>query len=340
MLCYAQIECATTSYLPLPTDQLPDLIGNTPPGLNLLNLLIQKSPTPPDPLLQRPALSQHLEKLVKQRRVILLTGSVYKGKTTLAQLVASSLCPEAWWINLTGRNPREVDNLFLALASRIECGDCPNLVIIDDLDISPNAHRVYRDALALVLIRAHSTGRGVLLTAQGASSNSAVVHEFKNIELLDVPDLTITETEDLCQEHGCPEEISHAWGRLVAIWTSGHPKLVQVRIAELAARGWPNPTQIDLTTQSPALTSARQMARQLLSETVPIPTAEFVYLVSECSVPMHREVAIRLAETVEDLTNAGDVLDKLIGKWLERIALTVSVPRHFFRELPPKCGHK
>jgi hypothetical protein len=316
-----QIESATTSYLPVPTDQLPDLIGNSSPGLNLLHLLIQKSPTPPDPLLQRLALTQHLEVLVNKRRIILLTGSVYKGKTTLAQLVASRICPTAWWINLTERKPNEVDNLFLALASRIESGDCQNLVIIDDLDISPKAHRVYRDSLALVLLRAHGTGRGVLLTAQGASSDSAVVHDFNNIELLDVPELSNAETEDLCREHGCPETLCNAWGRLVTMWTKGHPKLVQVRIAELAARGWPNPTMIDLTTQSSALTTARQIARQLLSETVPSPTAEFVYLVSESSVPMHREVAIRLAETIEGLTNAGDVLDTLVGKWLERIAV-------------------
>lgn len=314
-----QVADATTSYLPIPLDQVPDLIGNAPPGLRILELLTQKSPIPPDPLLQRPALTRHLEDLVKQRRVILLTGSVYKGKTTLAQLVASTLCPEAWWINLTERKPSEVDNVFLALASRIESGDCPNLVIIDDLNISPIFHRAYRDSLALVLVRANATGRSVLLTAQGASSDSAVVHDFQNIELLDVPELTIAETEALCREHGCPGELSEAWGTFVTIWTRGHPKLVQVRISELAARGWPNPTQIDLTTQSPALTSARQMARQLLSETVSNSIAEFVYLVSECCVPMHREVAIRLAEMVEGLTNAGDVLASITGKWLERI---------------------
>ncbi len=316
-----QVESATTSYLPVPIDQLPGLIGNTPPGLNLLTLLIQKCPTPPDPLLKRPTLTRHLEELVKQRRVILLTGSVYKGKTTLAQLVASRICPTAWWINLTERKLNEVDNLFLALASQIESGDCPNLIIIDDLDINPKAHHAYKDSLRLVLARANTTGRGVILTAQGASSNSAVVDDFINIELLDVPELSTAEAKDLCREHGCPENCSQDWGKLVTMWTRGHPKLVQVRIAELAARGWPNPSYLDLTTQSSALTTARQMARQLLSETVPSPTVEFVYLVSESSVPMNREVLIRLAETVEGLTNAGDVLDKLVGKWLEQITV-------------------
>jgi len=314
-----QVEAATTAYLPVPVDQLPDLIGNARPGLGLLNLLVQKAPKPPEPLLRRPALTQRLEELVKQRRVVLLTGTVYKGKTTLAQLVASTLCPEAWWINLTERRLDQVDIVLLALAGRIESGDCPNLVVIDDLDVSPMAHRVYRDSLALVLHRASATGRGVLLTAQGASSDSAVVQDFKDVHLLEVPEMSTQETQALCSENGCPEALCEIWGTFVTMWTRGHPKLVQVRMAELAARGWPKPSPDDLTTQSSAVSSARQMARQLLSESVPGPTAEFVYLASECSVPMHRSVAIRLAEAVEGLTNAGDIVDSLTGKWLERI---------------------
>lgn len=315
-----QVEAATTSYLPVPVDQLPGLIGNVRPGLGLLNLLIQKAPRPPEPLLGRPALTRRLEELVKQRRVILLTGTVHKGKTTLAQLVASRLCPAAaWWINLTERPPDQVDNLLLALASRIESEDCPNLVIIDDLDVSPKAHRGYRDSLALVFHRASAIGRGVILTAQGASSDSSVVQDFNNVHLLEVPEMSTEETESLCSEHGCPEALSKVWGTLVTMWTRGHPKLVQVRIAELAARGWPKPSPADLITQSPAVTSARQMARQLLSESMSPPIAEFVYLASECSVPMHRSIAIRLAEAVDGLRNAGDILDKLAGKWLERI---------------------
>lgn len=314
-----QVEAATTAYLPIPIDQLPDLIGNAPPGLNLLKLLILKLRRPPDPLLQRPALTQRLEELVKQRRVILLTGSVYKGKTTLAQLVASRLCPDAWWISLTERKLSEVDILFLALAGQIESGDCPSLVVIDDIDISPKAHRAYRDSLALALHRASATGRGVLLTAQGASSDSAIAQEFSNVELLDVPEVSDEETAVFCLEYGCPEELSKVWGSIVKGTTRGHPKLVQVRIAELAARSWPNPSPNDLIVQSSAVVSVRQQASQLLSDSVPGPVAEFVYMVSECSVLMHRSVAIRLCESIDGLTNAGNILHELTGKWLERI---------------------
>ena len=179
-----QVEAATITYLPVAVDQLPDLIGNARPGLGLLNLLLEKSPRPPEPLLRRPDLTHRLEELVKRRKVVLLTGTIHKGKTTVAQLVSSTLCLEAWWVNLTGRQFDQVDNVLLALAGRIESGDCPSLVVIDDLDISPAAHRVYRDSLALVFHRASTTGCGILLTAQGGSNDSAVVQRTCGTELV------------------------------------------------------------------------------------------------------------------------------------------------------------
>jgi len=313
-----QVEAATTVHVRLAVDKLPDLLGIARPGLDLLNLLREKSPSPPEPLLMRPELTQRLGELVKHRKAVLLTGTVYKGKTTVAQLVSSRLCPEAWWFNLTERQPDQVDDVLHALAGQIESRDCPSLVIIDDLDISPAAHRVYRDSLTLVLHRAGTTGRGILLTARGVSSDLAVVEDFKNIEILDVPELSSDEIQALCIVHGCSQENAKIWGPLISVWTMGHPKLVQVRLAELAAHDWPSPSATDLTTQSAAVTSARQRARQLLSQSVPEPVAEFVYLVSQCSVLLQRSAAIRLAESVEGLTNGGDVLDNLTGKWLER----------------------
>ncbi|HCE69378.1 MAG: hypothetical protein A2X82_14110 [Geobacteraceae bacterium GWC2_55_20] len=314
-----QVEEATTAYLPLPVDQLPDLLANANPGLGLLNLLLEKTPKPPEPLLSRPALTQQLENLVIQRRVVLLTGTVHKGKSTIAQLVASTLCPDAWWVNLTGRRLDQVDNLFLALAGRIENGDCPGLVIIDDLNISPNAHRVYRDSLSLVLHRAGTSGYGVLLTSQEVSSELISTSNFKNIEILDVPELSTDEVQILCVEHGCAVELASIWASLVWVWTKGHPKLVQVRIAELVARGWPSPSSTDMMQQSSAVVSERHVARRLLSESVSTTTAEFVYTVSESSVPLARSVGIQLAESIDGLSNAGDVLDSLIGKWFERL---------------------
>ena len=185
--------------------------------------------------------------------------------------------------------------------------------------LRPTAHRVYRDSLGMLLHRATTSGHGVILTAQGVSNASSAVRDFANIELLDVPEMDDEETASLCSEHGCPEALSKIWGSVVKGTTLGHPKLVQVRIAELASRSWPKPSSDDLLTQSSDVKLIRQVTRRLLSDSVSVPVAEFVYLVSECSLLMHRSIAIRLAESIDGLTNAGDVLDSLTGKWLECI---------------------
>jgi uncharacterized protein (UPF0248 family) len=314
-----QVEWATTTYLPLPVHQIADLIGNAPPGLHLLNLLIQKVPRPPEPLLRRTSLVSDLERLVRQRQAILISGTVYKGKSTLAQLVASALCPQAWWINLTERGRDQVDNIFLALSSRVETGDCPNVLVIDDLDISAAAHRVYCDSLALLLQRTRVSGHALILTAQGNSSSAVGIEHLGNVTLLEVPEVTADEAEALCVEHGCPSPLAKFWGTFINAWTRGHPKLVQIRLAQLVSRGWPNPSSDDFISQSSELVSARQLARQLLSESVEPVVAEFVYLISEASIPLHRSVAMRLGDAVAGLHNTGDVIDGLSGKWLETL---------------------
>src|SRR5450631_2720874 len=136
-----QIAESTHTYLPIPLDRLPALMSRVYSGLDLLDLLLQKVPTPPIPLLDRSALTNRLQKMIQERKVVLITGTVYKGKTTLAQLGAASLCPDAWWVSLTERPIKDVDNLLLALAQRTELGIAPSLIIIDDLDITQKAYR-------------------------------------------------------------------------------------------------------------------------------------------------------------------------------------------------------
>lgn len=312
-----QVEAATTAYLPVPLDQLPDLLGGLRPGLGLLKLLIDKVPKIPEPLIQRTELVRHLEDSVNQRRLMLLTGTVFKGKSTIAQLVANKLCSDAWWVNLTNRPADQIDTLFLALAGEIEKDTCPSLVIIDDLDISPATHRAYRDSLSLVLHRAKASGRAVLMTAQGGTSDTALLSEFRGIKIFVVPELTSDEVLQLCRQEGCPTADAEFWALTVHAFSRGHPKLVQVRIAELAAKGWPRPTSTDFGLTSSAADSVRQLARRLLTDSCTPEVAEFLYCASESTVLLHRSVAIKLAETIGGIRNPGDLLDGQAGKWLE-----------------------
>lgn len=314
-----QIADATHVYLPIPLEHLPALAAAAAQGTGLLDMLLEKVPRPPSPLLDRPSLVESLCKLIQRRKVVLITGTVYKGKTTLAQLAAASLCEDAWWISLTERPTREADNLLLALARRVEHGTAPSLIIIDDLDVSQAAYRAYRPSLDLLLHRAHTSGRGVILTARGGAQHSAVVRDFKDVELIEVEAINDDELKALCVTHGCPPDLAQPWSALIVATTRGHPKLVQVRLDELMSEGWPKPRSSDLTNASPAVVSAREMARELLSETVAPSVAEFVYTIADASIPLDRSIAMALAESVPNLVNAGDIIASLAGKWLESV---------------------
>jgi len=310
---------STHTYLPIPLEQLPALLGMVYPGLGLLRLLLQKVPAPPSPLLDRPALTSCLKRAIQQQKAVLITGTVNKGKTTLAQITAASICPNAWWLNVSGRQLTELDTLLLALAQHMDEGAAPNLIILDDLDISESSYRTYRCSLALVLHRARASGRKVLLTAQGGTQESGLIRELESVELLDVLALDEQELTDQCRIFGCPQDLLKMWATFVLASTGGHPKLVQVRLEELRAQGWQLTEIQDLFGASRAVLTERQIARKLMSQTLEPVVAELVYIVSESSIPLHRSVAIRIAESLPYLKNAGDVLDGLAGKWLEQL---------------------
>ena len=329
---HRQVERATHITVPVRLEQLSELLGNsTSAASGLLHLVVESIPTPPSPLLSRPALTERLSTAVEQRKAVLLTGTVYKGKTTLAQLVALARCPDAWWLSLSERRPEQVDSILRLLANAIDTGACPGLVVIDDLDISPTAHRVFGRSLALVVHRSGSSGRGVLLTARGTTSESAQLSQLGAVEAVEVPELTVEEVEALCLEHGCPSSASGPWSYAVFMASRGHPKLVQVRLRELSDSGWPTPGLSDFTASSSATQTVKQLARQLLASSVSGEVATLLYTAAESSVLLHRSVLLRLAEHL-GVANPGDAIDAATGRWLE------SIEQHWYRTTPLLSG--
>lgn len=318
-----EVDAATTEHVPVPAMQYQQFqralqAGAFDPGAALLKIMRLPLPQAPAPLLNRTSLVEHVRLLMAERKAVLLTGTVHKGKTTIAQLVANALCPDAWWFPVASRSGVDTDNLLRAIAARIADESSPSLVVVDNIDLSPSVHSAYGQALALLVSRATRSGRGLLLTARGESGEAAQLSDFAGIEPIDVPELSIEEVQQHCLNNGCPEGLSQAWATFIRGATSGHPKLVQVRIAELGTKGWPAPTPADITSTSPAINTAKQVARRMLSETVAPETAAFVYTAAEATFPLTRPMLLSLTRAVGGIMNGGDVIDSLQGKWLEQ----------------------
>lgn len=318
-----EIDAATTEHIPVPAARYQQFrralqSGTFDPGAALLRAMRLPLPPAPEPLLNRTVLVEHVRKRIAERRAVLLTGTIYKGKTTIAQLVANTLCPDAWWFPASARSGVDIDNLMRALAAGIADESVPPLVVFDNIDLSPSAYAAYGQALELLVSRATRAGRALLLTARGESGETAQFPNFGGIETIDVPELSDEEVQQHCLSGGCPESLSHAWAAFIRSATEGNPKLVQVRIAELGTKGWPTPAPTDLTLTSPAIATAKQVARRMLSETVAPETAAFVYTAAEATFPLTRPMLLGLTRAVGGIVNGGDVIDALKGTWLEQ----------------------
>lgn len=318
-----EIDAATTKHIPVPALQYQQLYrairaGAIDPGAMLLRVMRLPLPKAPIPLLSRTHLVEGIRLRLAGRKAVMLTGSIYKGKTTIAQLVANALCPDAWWFPVTSRSGVDTDNLLRALASAIADESAASLVVVDNIDLSASVYAAYGQALALLVSRANRAGRGLLFTARGESAETAQIADFAGIEAVDVPELSVEEVLQHCLSNGCPEGLARAWAVFISSATGGHPKLVQVRIAELTAKRWPVPQPTDITRVSPAIATAKQVARRILTEAVTPETAAFVYTASEATFPLTRAMLLRLTQAVGGIVNGGDVLDALQGKWLEQ----------------------
>ncbi len=318
-----QIDAATTAHVAVPAVQYQQFIralsaGAFDPGQALLGMMKLDMPPVPTPLLNRETLVQRVRERIEVHAAVLLTGSVHKGKTTVAQLVGHAVCPDAWWFPLANRTTVETDNLLRALATAIVGPGVPSLVVVDNIDMSPSAFSGFGAALALVVVQAARSKRSLLFTARGESSGSEQLASGAGFDVVDVPTMSPGEVAEQCRAYGCPEDLSGVWGALICGLTQGHPKLVQVRIAELVTGGWQSPTSADLVSASPAVKTARGTARSMLRGTVTPEVASFVYTASEATYPLSRGMLLALAQAIGGIVNGGDVIDSLEGKWLEQ----------------------
>ena len=324
---WTQIEQSTTITLEMPltsaaallvvSSQLASLQANFA-NLALLQLT---PPSPPLALLRRQALVDTVSELVIRRDALLLVGSVFKGKTTIAQVVARDAGLESSWTELSGKTAAATSDALRLLALTIDRPDGPSLLILDDLDTSAAARRVYAASLRQLVHRARIAGVALLFTAQGHTEMlEREVATSWGVEVLVVPAMSQPEIALHCIDFGCGgAELANGWSQLVAVQSGGHPALVHVRLRELRDQGWPALDLSTLVTPSLGTQSAKQMARELLDTSVSAEASQFALEAGEFMVAPTREMLLNLAGLPPKVTGAQAVLTTLTGRWLEEL---------------------
>lgn len=318
---------ATTVHLALPLSsaqgvlqvvaQLPSLQRRMAP----LSVLAQEAPLLPTNVLERPALANQVGVHVRRRDAVMLSGSVYKGKTTLAAILVQRSGLPTQWIQLTDRDASAIADIFRLVSLTLEDANGPGIVVFDDLDTGAKARRAYAPALKQLVHRARLAGKTLLFTSQGQSETlTAEIADEWGLVQIEVPALEAGDVKTLCLCMGCPtDDLADAYGKVIAAQTAGHPKLVQVRVQELARASWPKLDMDAFLGRSDAVRSAKQMARELLAESVPAGEAAFLYEAGEFMNWPSRAMLLNLAGLDPEVPGASAILDRLQGRWVEAI---------------------
>lgn len=320
---------ATTIHLAIPLStaqsvlqvvaQLPALQRRMAP----LSVLAQEVPPLPANILERPLLVNQLSVHMRRRAAVMLSGSVYKGKTTLAALLVHRSGIATQWIQLTEREASAITDIFSLVILTFDDPNGPGIVVFDDLDTGAKARRAYAPVLKKMVHRARLAGKTLLFTAQGQSEalTNEIAEEWGLVQI-EVPALEANDVKALCLSMGCPtEDLANTYSKFIAAQTAGHPKLVQVRVHELSRTSWPDFNINAILRDSDAVRSAKQMARELMSESVQPSEAAFLYEAGEFTNWPSRKMLLNLADLDPAVSGAGSIIDRMLGRWIESIGI-------------------
>ena len=133
-----------------------------------------------------------------------LIGHRGTGKTTLAKLIAAT--GGRWaWVHLAALRPDVVLEVLHHLGRLLDADTSVRNLLIDDIDLTPAACRLYEQALGGILITVLSRSGRVILTSQRSPSarlRSALAIRAESI--VRVPNLTDEEINAMLRAAGFP----------------------------------------------------------------------------------------------------------------------------------------
>lgn len=275
-------------------------------------------PPLPDPTLPRQQAVAAAVASLSTVSPLVLAGSVGKGKTTLAKLVAFAAHKDCLWIDLSGRESPFAEAALASLALTLEDRDRPSLIVIDDFLIEPNSPQGLWTSFAMLQRVCRNSGSQLLVTTKGIPRerlDARLISSGANVQQIE--DLSAAEVKEFLEKLGCPTTMSVAWATLTLAQTGGHPKLVHVRALDLRDQGWPKLTTQVLTETPASIAGQRENERLNVAQRESGPKLDFLYHLTLLTLPFDRDLAVRLGSKVEGLPDPGTALDSFLGRWIE-----------------------
>ena len=249
--------------------------------------------------------------------LVVIQGGTGTGKTTLAKLTANTISGSWFWLNFTKRDSYQVAQFLQQLAIEISKQSSQINIVLDDLNLQPQQLEHYEEFLGTVVYRVLERGAKLSITSQYNLPNNVIrrLGVSKSVVLL-VPNFTIHEIEQFAQQLGCPPDQAKTWAKLIRFHTSGHPRLVHARLAQLQMKDWKADENESIFRTPQEVVEEREEARQLLID-LPEDQQELLYRLSLISTEFRRDCAINIGEIPESIPYSGDTFSQLVGPWID-----------------------
>ena len=258
-----------------------------------------------------------IQSKLQSEGIAVIQGGTGTGKTTLAKLTANTISGSWFWLNLTKRDSYQVAQFLQQLAIEISKHSSQINIVLDDLNLQPQQLREYEEVLGTVVYRVLERGAKLSITSQYNLPNNVIrrLGVSKSIVLL-VPNFTIHEIEQFAQQLGCPADRAGTWAKLIRFHTSGHPRLVHARLAQLQMKEWREDENESIFQTPQEVVEEREEARQLLID-LSEDQQELLYRLSLISIEFRRDCAINIGEIPESIPHPGDTFSQLVGPWID-----------------------
>ncbi|WP_102033132.1 hypothetical protein [Sinorhizobium medicae] len=275
---------------------------------------IVKPPRPPRRWLSRPRLESAMREALFGGTV-LIHGSTGMGKTILAS-AAAQFSPALGWMDLRDLAQPAV-GARLAYASRfVEEQSSAITIVLDDLDAGGDPRSLLAGLDRLTASLKAKKGGLLITSANRLPWRIAASVQLSDDRTFAAPSFEAEEISAYLVEAGCPAGDAETWSKIIFASTTGHPQLVDARIAALQQQSWPKPSIVEWLSPPSELVDVRAEARRMVSA-LPADERELLCRASLVIGRISRARLVAVGQISPPLAEPGNTIDRLTGPWLE-----------------------
>ena len=261
---------------------------------------------------------RQLQQILESVGLCWIAGAAGMGKTVSARVLAHKNGGDWAVINLRGQPSQQVARALIQAADSMKSFGLRGL-IVDDLGgvMEPSV----LDSLRYLV---HSANRSDVLLVLNSSDSPTSDFLFEcNLQLgiaRTLSEFTEEDIKEILAKYG----VSNAhWAKYIHLVSGGgHPQLAMAFIQSMVASGW-NPKELQtldaLVLGAPAISEVRKRARERLLTDMPESTRRLIERLSLKTDGFSRELAIDLGKLEPQISDAGIVLDTLVGSWVVQL---------------------